>query len=98
MCDRGKGFALDSDSEGHLITTMFQPGDSELTTLEVGVADQGIYFILTTPRENATSAIVTWETLAELVIESNPDIFGALDEPWHRGFQTALESLGYDVS
>ncbi|MDO8473135.1 MAG: hypothetical protein Q7T05_04880 [Dehalococcoidia bacterium] len=66
-------------------------------SLDAVISEAGVYFTLISPGESATSSIIPWRTLTQIVISRDPDLFGAIEEPLHQGFVFAMRDLGFIV-
>ncbi|MCH9037382.1 MAG: hypothetical protein IH860_08730 [Chloroflexi bacterium] len=64
-------------------------------SLDAVISEAGVHFTLTTTTASATSSLIPWTTLTQLVISRNPDLFGVLDEPLHAVFAHAIQELGF---
>ena len=80
---------------GGRIRVALRQGQTGSVSLDAVISEAGVYFTLISAAESATSAIIPWTTLTQIVISRDPDLFGVLDDPLHAGFARAIRDLGF---
>lgn len=81
-----------------LVSSISDNGKGE-GALEVHCLQKGFFLTLqcTDGIARARSQVFTWKQIAQLLIATDPGMFGCLDEPLHQIFPQTLSKLGYSV-
>ena len=65
-------------------------GENESTQLDALIRREGMSLHLEAPTLSATSEAIPWKAIVQDILTKNPDLFGDLDAPLHRGFRVDL--------
>lgn len=89
----------DSKIRMDILVNSISNGGKADTSLRVHCIEDGFYFTLQCYDgfSRADSQLFTWRQIAQLLIATDPDMFGVLDEPLHQVFPESLKHLGYYI-
>jgi hypothetical protein len=81
-----------------IVSSISDNGNGE-GALEVHCLQKGFFLTLrcTDGIARARSQVFTWKQIAQLLIATDPGMFGRLDEPLHQIFPQTLSKLGYSI-